>query len=87
MSTTEGGFLAIDGQQTTCGLARSSPLHVLSPLVAQLIMEGLQSGSWGRKTAAAAALKRACSASPDALQPLASQLMAALLKVRAEVLG
>ncbi|GAB4815511.1 hypothetical protein N2152v2_002557 [Parachlorella kessleri] len=53
-------------------------LHVKE--IAQLITAGLQSAQWGRKKSAAAALKKACAAAPDALQPLASALMETLLK-------
>lgn len=47
----------------------------------QLIITGLQSGQWGRKKAAAAAVGRVCQAAGDALGPQAAALLDALLKV------
>ena len=47
----------------------------------QLIAGGLQSGQWGRKKAAAAALSRICESSGDALAPHTAALLGVLLKV------
>ena len=75
-------LLAIQqGRKKADGSASALLPHCLLPPLVQLITAGLQSAQWGRKKAAAAALKKACAASPDALQPLAATLMEAVLKV------
>lgn len=56
-----------------------------TPLLLQLIIAGLQSGQWGRKKAAAAAVARVCQAAGDVLAPHAAALLDALLKVRRPV--
>lgn len=48
--------------------------------VVKLIVAGLQSGQWGRKKTAAAAISQICKASGDALAPHASSVLDALLK-------
>ena len=46
------------------------------------VTAGLQSGQWGRKKAAAAALSQICATSGDALAPHLPAVLDALLKVR-----
>lgn len=63
-----------------CATSAGAGLRVHVQEIAQLITCGLQSGQWGRKKGAALALDRACTAAPDAVQPLATALMESLLK-------
>ena len=46
----------------------------------QLVIDGLRSGQWSRKKAAAAAAAQICKSGPDALAPHAPALLDALLK-------
>ena len=59
-------------------LPRASASH----LPPQRVTAGLQSGQWGRKKAAAAALSQICATSGDTLEPHLPAVLDALLKVR-----